>query len=184
MWRTARGRHLLPLAAALAIAAVSALAPPAYCQTPFCQLVYYTVTSTIVQTQVNVAVEEVVINSTHTTTTTRTYTTVATLVTPGGVLANLSCSVPPPPTPTVAMPSGPPLEGYPTDAFSLLMAAVAIGTVAAGIVANLSRTVIYLFAAVAAVSALAAAYPPLSAVAQAAAAIVFFAAVIFLALSR
>jgi hypothetical protein len=82
------------------------------------------------------------------------------------------------------MPSGPPLEGYPTDAFSLLMAAVAIGTVAAGIVANLSRTVIYLFAAAAAVSALAAAYPPLSAVAQAAAAIVLFAAAIFLALSR
>jgi len=183
MWRTARGRYLLPLAAALAIAAVSALAPPAYCHTPFCQLVYYTVTSTIVQTQVNVAVEEVVINSTHTTTTTRTYTTVATLVTPGGVLANLSCSVPAPPSPTVAMPSRS-LGSYPTDAFSLLMAAVAIGAVAAGIVSNLSRTVIYMFAAVAAISTLAAAYPPLSAVAQAAAAIVLFAAAVFIALSR
>ena len=183
MWRTARGRYLLPLVAALAIAAVSALAPPAYCHTPFCQLVYYTVTSTIVQTQVNVAVEEVVINSTHTTTTTRTYTTVATLVTPGGVLANLSCSVPAPPSPTVAMPSGS-LGSYPTDAFSLLMAAVAIGAVAAGIVSNLSRTVIYMFAAVAAISTLAAAYPPLSAVAQATAAIVLFAAAVFIALSR
>jgi len=146
-------------------------------------LVYYTVTSTIVQTQINVAVEEVAINGT-TTTTTKTYTTVATVVTPGGVLANLSCSAPAPPPPTITAPSGPSLGGYPTDAFSLLMAAVAIGAVAAGIVANLSRTVIYMFAAVAAVSALAAAYPPLSAVAQAAAAITLFAAAVFLALSR
>jgi hypothetical protein len=82
------------------------------------------------------------------------------------------------------MPTAPSLGGYPADAFSMLMAAVAVGAVAAGIVANLSRTVIYMFAAVAAVSALAAAYPPLSAVAQATAAIVLFAAAIFLALSR
>jgi hypothetical protein len=183
MWRTESARRLLALAIAAAIAAVSALAPHGQCQTPFCQLVYYTVTSTIVQTQVVAAVEEVV-EGTVTTTTTRTYTTVVTLVTPGGVLANLSCSVPPPPPPTITMPTGPSLGGYPADAFSLLMAAVAIGAVAAGIVANLSRTVIYMFAAVAAVSALAAAYPPLSAVAQATAAIALFAAAVFLALSR
>jgi hypothetical protein len=157
------------------------------------------VTSTIVQTQVNTAVEEVVTYSTITstsgnvtvisatpvtTTTTRTYTTVVTSIQPGGVLANLSCSVPPPPTPTVTMPSGPNLGGYPTDAFSLLMAAISIGAVAAGIVSNLSRTVIYLFAAAAVVSTLAAAYPPLSAVAQATAAITLFAAAVILALSR
>jgi len=184
MWRTARGRRLIPLALALAVAAVSVLmTPQAHCQTPFCQLVYYTVTSTIVQTQINTAVEEVVINGT-TTTTTKTYTTIATVVTPGGVLANLSCSAPPPPTPTVTMPSGPSLGNYPTDAFSLLMAAVAIGAVAAGVVSNLSRTVIYMFAAAAVVSTLATAYPPLSAVAQATAAIVLFAAAVLLALSR
>jgi hypothetical protein len=82
------------------------------------------------------------------------------------------------------MPSGPTLGSYPTDAFSLLMAAVAIGAVAAGIVSNLSRTVIYLFAAAAVVATLAAAYPPLSAVAQATAAITLFAAAVILALSR
>ena len=200
MWRIGSARRLIPLAVALAVAVVSVLATPsAYCQTPFCQLVYYSVTSTIVQTQVVTAVEEVVTYSTTTitsggttiisavpitTTTTRTYTTVVTLITPGGVLANLSCSVPAPPPPTVAMPSGPSLGNYPTDAFSLLMAAVAIGTVAAGIVSSLSRTVIYLFAAAAVVSTLAAVYPPLSAVAQATAAITLFAAAIFLALSR
>jgi len=200
MWRIGSARRLIPAAVALAIAVVSALATPsAYCQAPFCQLIYYTVTSTIVQTQVATAVEEVVTYSTTTitsdnttiisavpvtTTTTRTYTTVVTLITPGDVLANLSCSAPAPPPPTVAMPSGPPLGGYPTDAFSLLMAAVAIGTVAAGIVSNLSRTVVYLFAAAAVVSTLATAYPPLSAVAQATAAITLFAAAVILALSR
>jgi hypothetical protein len=184
MWRIGSARRLLPLAVALAIAVVSVLmTPTAQCQTPFCQLVYYTVTSTIVQTQINTAVEEVVINGT-TTTTTKTYTTVVTLVTPGGVLANLSCSAPQPPPPTITMPSGPSLGGYPTDAFSLLMAAVAIGAVAAGIVANLSRAVIYMFAAAAVVSTLATAYPPLSAVAQAVAAITLFAAAVVLALSR
>ena len=185
MWRIGSARRLIPAAVALAIAVISVLASPnAYCQTPFCQLVYYTVTSTIVQTQIVTAVEEVVVNYTITTTTTKTYTTVVTLITPGGVLANLSCSVPAPPPPAIAMPSGPPLGGYPTDAFSLLMAAVAIGAVAAGIVSSLSRTVIYLFAAAAVVSTLAAAYPPLGPVAQATAAVTLFAAAIFLALSR
>jgi hypothetical protein len=184
MWRIGSARRLLPLTIALAVAVVSVLmTPTAHCQTPFCQLIYYTVTSTIVQTQINVAVEEVV-EGTVTTTTTRTYTTVVTIITPGGVLANLSCSVPAPPPPTITMPSGPSLGSYPTDAFSLLMAAVAIGAVAAGIVSNLSRTVIYMFAAVAAISALAVAYPPLGVVAQATAAITLFAAAIILALSR
>jgi hypothetical protein len=186
MWRTGSARRLLlPLAVALTIAAVSVLmTPTAYCQTPFCQLVYYTVTSTIVQTKVATAVEEVVINYTLTTTTTRTYTTVVTEVVPGGVLANLSCSVPSPPAPTITMPTGPSLGNYPTDAFSLLMAAVAIGAFAAAIVGNLSRMAVYLLAAAAVVSALAAAYPPLSAVAQAGAAIALFAAAVILALSR
>ena len=200
MWRTARGRRLIPLALALAVAVFSVLTTPsAYCQSPACQLIYYTVTSTIVQSQVATAVEEVVTYSAITTTsdnvsiititpitttTTKTYTTVVTSIQPGGVLANLSCSVPPPPTPTITMPTGPSLGGYPTDAFSLLMAAVAIGAVAAGVVSNLSRTVIYMFAAAAVVSTLATAYPPLSAVAQATAAIVLFAAAVLLALSR
>jgi heme/copper-type cytochrome/quinol oxidase subunit 1 len=48
----------------------------------------------------------------------------------------------------------------------------------------LSRTVVYLFAAAAVVSTLATAYPPLSAVAQAGAAITLFAAAVILALSR
>ncbi len=183
MWRIGSARRLLPLALALAVAAISALTPHGQCQTPFCQLVYYTVTSTIVQTQVVTAVDEVVINGT-TTTTTKTSTTIVTVVTPGGVLANLSCSVPQPPPPTITMPSGPSLGGYPADAFSLLMAAVAIGAVAAGIVSNLSRTVVYMFAAVAVVSTLAAAYPPLASVAQAVAAATLFAAAVFLALSR
>ena len=183
MWRIGSARRILPLATALAIAVVSVMTPTAYCQTPFCQLVYYTLTSTIVQTQINVAVEEVV-EDTVTTTTTKTYTTVITLITPGGVLANLSCSVPAPPPPTITMPSGPSLGGYPTDAFSLLMAAIAIGAVAAGIVSNLSRTVVYMFAAAAVVSTLAAAYPPLAPVAQAVAAITLFAAPVILALSR
>ena len=185
MWRIGSARRLIPAAVALAVAAVSVLATPsAYCQTPFCQLVYYTVTSTIVQTQVVTVVEEVVVDYSITTTTTKTYTTVVTIVTPGGVLANLSCSVLAPPPPTITMPSGPSLGGYPTDAFSLLMAAVAIGAVAAGIVSNLSRAVVYLFAAAAVVSTLATAYPPLSAVAQATAAITLFAAAVILALSR
>jgi hypothetical protein len=200
MWRIGSAKKLIPLALFAAIVAVSVLSTPsAYCQAPACQLIYYTVTSTIVQTQINTAVEEVVTYSTITTTsdtvtitsitpvtttTTRTYTTVVTQITPGGVLANLSCSAPAPPPPTVTMPSGPTLGSYPTDAFSLLMAAVAIGAVAAGIVSNLSRTVIYLFAAAAVVSTLAAAYLPLSAVAQAIAAITLFAAAVILALSR
>jgi hypothetical protein len=184
MWRIESARRLLPLAIALAITVISVLmTPQAHCQTPFCQLVYYSVTSTIVQTQVVTAVEEVV-EDTVTTTTTKTYTTVITQVVPGGVLANLSCSVPAPPPPTITMPSGPSLGGYPTDAFSLLMAAIAIGAVATGIVSNLSRTVVYMLAAAAVVSTLAVAYPPLSTVAQATAAIVLFAAAIILALSR
>jgi hypothetical protein len=183
MWRIGSARRLIPLAVALAIAVVSILAaPPAYCQTPFCQLVYYTVTSTVVTTQINTAVDQVVINGT-TTTTTKTYTTVVTQVVPGGVLANLSCSVPPP-TPAVNMPSGPSLGSYPTDSFSLLMAGVSIGAFAAAIVSNLSRMVVYLLAAAAVVSALAAAYPPLSAVAQAGAAVALFAAAVIFAISK
>ena len=185
MWRIAKDRRLIPVAVAVAIAVASVLLTPSgFCQTPACQLIYYTVTSTIVQTQVATAVEEVVVNYTLTTTTTKTYTTVVTQIVPGGVLANLSCSVPPPPAPTITMPSGPSLAGYPTDAFSLLMAAVAIGAFGAAIVGSLSRTVIYLFAAAAVVSTLAVAYPPLSAVAQAGAAIALFAAAVILALSR
>ena len=183
MWRTAKGRRLLPPALVLAIAVISTLTPQGQCQTPFCQLVYYTATSTIVQTHVVTAVEQIVEGNT-TTTTTKTYTTVVTIVTPGGVLANLSCSVPQPPPPTITMPKGPTLGNYPTDAFSLLMAAIAIGAVAAGIVSNLSRTVVYMFAAAAVVSTLATAYPSLAPVAQATVAITLFAAVIFLALSR
>jgi hypothetical protein len=184
MWRIARDRRIIPLVLIVAIVAASILATPqAYCQTPFCQLVYYTVTSTIVNTQIHTAVEDLIINGT-TTTRTRTYTTVVTQVVPGGVLANLSCSVPPPPTPAIVMPTGPSLGSYPTDSFSLLMAAVSIGAFAAAIVSNLSRTVVYLLAAAAVVSSLAAAYPPLSAVAQAGAALALFAAAVIFAISK
>jgi len=183
MWRTARGK-LAPLAVALAIAAVSVLTPPpAYCQSPACTLVYYTVTSTIKTTQIATAVQEYVVNG-STTTTTKTYTTVVTHIQPGGVLANLSCSVPAPPTPSIAMPEGASLGNYPTDSFSLLMAAVSVGAFAAAVVSSLSRTVVYLFAAAAVVSTLAIAYPPLTAVAQAGAAVALFAAAVVLALSK
>jgi hypothetical protein len=174
------------LAAIAAIAAIIAggLAPFGVGQTgPSCSLVYYTITSTITQSSVATTVQPYVVNGT-TTTSTITQTVVQTVVQPGGVLANLSCSVPPPPAPTISLPSGPSLGGYPTDAFSILLAAVSIGAFGAAIVANLSRTVIYLFAAAAVVASLAVAYPPLAAVAQAGAALSLFAAVIVLALTR
>jgi hypothetical protein len=150
---------------------------------PSCSIVYYTITSTITQSSVATTVQPYVVNGT-TTTSTITQTVVQTAVQPGGVLANLTCSVPPPPAPTITIPSGPSLAGYPTDAFSILLAAVSIGAFGAAIVANLSRTVIYLFAAAAVVASLAAAYPPLAAVAQAGAALSLFAAMIVLALTR
>jgi hypothetical protein len=150
---------------------------------PSCSIVYYTITSTITQSSVATTVQPYIVNGT-TTTSTITQTIVQTAVQPGGVLANLSCSVPPPPAPSITIPSGPSLAGYPTDAFSILLAAVSIGAFGAAIVANLSRTVIYLFAAAAVVASLAAAYPPLAAVAQAGAALSLFAAVIVLALTR
>jgi hypothetical protein len=173
--------------AAIAIAAAiiaEGLAPFGAGQTgPSCSIVYYTITSTITQVATQTAVQAYVVNGT-TTTSTITQTTTQVSVQPGGVLANLTCSVPPPPAPTITIPSGPSLAGYPTDAFSILLAAVSIGAFGAAIVANLSRTVIYLFAAAAVVASLAAAYPPLAAVAQAGAALSLFAAVIVLALTR
>jgi len=209
MWRTAYAR---PLLLAAAVAAVALLAQPGFCQSgPFCDLTYFTLTSTIVQTvvQTTVAVvetyvpyETVVTNYviedtvTHTyittlhtftpstTTTTLTVTNIQTVVTPGGVLANFSCSVPQPPVPSVTLPVGPQLGGYPTDALSLLIAAAAIGVMAAGIVSSLPRSLIYMLAGAAAVNLLASAHAPLAPVAAAAGAVVIFAAVVFFALSR
>ncbi len=134
---------MTPRAKALLIAAVAAiiaggLAPLGVGQAgPSCSIVYYTITSTITQTSVATTVQPYIINGT-TTTSTITQTIVQTAVQPGDVLANLSCSVPPPPAPTITMPSGPSLAGYPTDAFSILLAAVSIGAFGAAIVANLS----------------------------------------------
>jgi hypothetical protein len=173
--------------AAIAVAAAiiaGGLAPFGAGQTgPSCSIVYYTITSTITQSSAATTVQPYVVNGT-TTTSTITQTIVQTAVQPGGVLANLTCSVPPPPAPSITIPGGPSLAGYPTDAFSILLAAISIGAFGAAIVANLSRTVIYLFAAAAVVASLAAAYPPLAAIAQAGAALSLFAAVIVLALTR
>ena len=177
-------RAAAPLIAVLAAIIAGGLAPLGAGQTgPTCSIVYYTITSTITNVMTQTAVQAYVVNST-TTTTTITQTTTQVVVQPGGVLANLSCSVPPPPAPTISMPGGPSLAGYPTDAFSILLAAVSIGAFGAAIVANMSRTVIYLFASAAIVSTLAAAYPPLAAIAQAGAALSLFAAVIVLTLTR
>jgi len=181
---------MTPRAKALLIAVVIAiviggLAPFGLGQTgPACSIVYYTITSTITQSSVATTVQPYVVNGTVTTTSTITQTVIQIVAQPGGVLANLSCSVPPPPAPTITIPSGVSLAGYPTDAFSILLAAVSIGAFGAAIVANLSRTVIYLFASAAIVATLAAAYPPLAAIAQAGAALSLFAAVIVLALTR
>jgi hypothetical protein len=120
MWRTAYAK---PLLLAAAIALISLFAQPGSCQSagPFCDLVYYTLTSTIIQTvvQTSVAIVETYVEYTttvtnyaiggdvthtfittivtytpSTTTTTLSVTNVQTLVTPGGIVANFSCSVP------------------------------------------------------------------------------------------
>ena len=210
MWRTGYAKPLL-LAAAVALVAV--FVQPGSCQSagPFCDLVYYTLTSTIMQTvvQTSVAVVQTYVEYTtavtnymiegdvthtfvttlvtytpSTTTTTLTLTNIQTAVTPGGVVANFSCSVPQVQPPTVTLPVGPALGGYPSDALSLLIAAAAIGIMAAGIVSSLPRSLIYMLAGAAAVNLLASAYAPLAPVAQAVGAVVIFAAVVFFALSR
>jgi hypothetical protein len=180
-WRPPRWWR--PAALALAIAIASLLAPGGLCQGATCAVTYYTVTSTIFQTLTQVRTEEITSTTyttyvgadgsttispvSWTTTTTRTYVEVQTLVTPGGVLANISCSWPTPTLTPKPPAGGPGLGGYPRDFFSMMMAGAALGIMALGLVYTVSRAIIYLAGGALAVSLLAAAYPPLSSLAAA-----------------
>ena len=160
MWRTARGISRLPLLIALLIAAVGVLAPQGLCQSAECGIVYYSITKTYTKVQTLVSADEVVVNGT-TTTTTRTQVATQVYAEPGGVLANFTCSWRPPPTP------GPPPVSAPafargSDFTFTLMAAVAFGAFAAALVYEITRIVVFLTAATAAIWMLAAAYPALS----------------------
>jgi len=158
MWRIVRGTRL-PLIIALAIAVISLTAPHGLCQSPQCGIVYYTITKTYTKVQVVTLVDEVVINGT-TTTTTKTQTTTQIVAEPGGVLANFTCTWQPPPT------LGPPPVSAPAfargaDFMFTLLAAVAFGAFAAALVYEITRIVIFLAVATAAIWMLAAAYPAL-----------------------
>jgi hypothetical protein len=180
-WRPPRWWR--PAAVALAIVIASLLAPGGLCQGAQCAVTYYTITSTIYQTLTQVRTEEVVSTTyttytgadgtttispvSWTTTTTRTYIEVETIVTPGGILANISCSWPTPITTPKPPAAGPSLGSYPRDFFSLTMAGASLGVMALGLVYTVSRAIIYLAGSALAVSLLAAAYPPLSSIAAA-----------------
>ena len=159
MWRTARGISL-PLLIALAVAAASILTPHGLCQSANCGVVYYSITKTYTKVQTLVSVDEVVVNGT-TTTTTRTQVVTQIYAEPGGILANFTCSWQPPPTvapPPVSAPSF--TRG--SDFTFTLLAAVAFGTFAAALVYEITRIVVFLITATAAIWMLAAAYPALA----------------------
>jgi hypothetical protein len=122
--------------------------------------VYYTVTKTYTEVQTVVSVDEVVVNGT-TTTTTRTQVVTRVRAEPGGILANFTCSWQPPPTATPPPASAPAFTRGEDFTFTLL-AAVAFGAFAAALVYEITRIVIFLFAAAAAIWLLAAAYPALA----------------------
>jgi hypothetical protein len=169
---TAVGRAWRALALAAAIAIASLLAPGGVCQNAQCSLVYYTVTSTIYQTLTQVRTE-VVTTTTYTTytgtdsvttvspvswtyTTTVTYVEVNTIVTPGGVLANLTCTWP---TATVPPPPGAGSSGFfapAGDVLGKLSLAVLAGLVVAAVSTQLQETAIKLLV-VAAISVIMAA---------------------------
>jgi hypothetical protein len=155
MWRTA-----LAISAALVIALLSTQG--ACAQGAQCGVVYYTVTKTYAKVQTVAVVEEVVINYTLTTTTTRTQTTTIIDVEPGGVLANFTCTWAPPTTlgaPPVSAPSLPTPQG---DFVYLLLAGAAFGVFALALVYDLTKIVIFLTAATAAIWIMATAYTPLA----------------------
>jgi hypothetical protein len=158
MWRTASA--IKPLIIALTIALISLATPHGLCQNAQCGIVYYTVTKTYTKVQTVVSVDEVVVNGT-TTTTTRTQTVTQVTAEPAGVLANFTCSWAPPPTPAPPPVSAPAFARGSDFTFTLL-AAVAFGAFAAALVYEITRIVIFLFAAAAVIWMLAAAYPALA----------------------
>jgi hypothetical protein len=153
MWRTAIG-----ISAALLIALLSAV--NGACQGAQCGIVYYDVTKTYTKIQTVVSVDEVVVNGT-TTTTTRTQVVTQVAAEPGGILANFTCSWQPPPTLTPPPVSAPAFARGSDFTFTLL-AAVAFGAFAAALVYELTRIVVFLITATAAIWMLAAAYPALT----------------------
>jgi hypothetical protein len=130
------------------------------CQNAQCGIVYYSITKTYTKVQTVVSVDEVVVNGT-TTTTTKTQTVTQVVAEPAGVLANFTCSWQPPTAP------GPPPVSAPAfargeDFTFMLLAAVAFGAFAAALVYEITRVVVFLFAATAVIWMLAAAYPALA----------------------
>ena len=157
MWRTATGIRLL---IALAVVAIIIYAPLGMCQSAQCGVVYYTVTKTYTKVQHITHVDEVVVNGT-TTTTTKTQQVTQVSAEPGGILANFTCTWQPPPT------AGPPPIAAPafsrgSDFTFTLLAAVAFGAFAAALVYEITRIVLFLIVATAAIWMLAAAFPPLT----------------------
>jgi hypothetical protein len=158
MLHTARG--IKPLVIALVIAAVSLTAPHGLCQTAECGIVYYTITKTYTKVQTAVTVDEVVVNGT-TTTTSKTQTVTQVVAEPGGILANFTCTWQPPPA-AAPPPVSPPTFARGSDFTFTLLAAVAFGAFAAALVYEITRIVIFLIVATAAIWMLAAAYPALA----------------------
>jgi hypothetical protein len=147
----------LALATALLIAV---LAVNGACQSAQCGIIYYNITKTYTKVQTVVSVDEVVVNGT-TTTTTKTQTVTQVAAEPAGVLANFTCSWQPPTTPGPPPVSAPAFAGGSDFTFTLL-AAVAFGAFAAALVYEITRIVVFLIIATAAIWMLAAAYPPLA----------------------
>ncbi len=158
MWRTATA--IKPLLVALVIAALSVLTPQGLCQSAECGIVYYSITKTYTKIQTIVSVDEVEVNGT-TTTTTRTQVITHVTAEPGGILANFTCSWQPPPT-VAPPPVSAPAFARGEDFTFMLLAAVAFGAFAAALVYEITRIVIFLFAAAAAIWLLAASYPALA----------------------
>jgi hypothetical protein len=174
MWRTA-------LAISLAVVIALLSAQGACAQGAQCGVVYYTVTKTYTKVQTVTSVDEVVTYSTVTTTvvdggatttvisvtpitttTTRTLTTTIIDVEPGGILANFTCTWQPPPTLSAPPVSAPGLPTPRSDFVYLLLASVAFGAFALAMVYDLTKIVIFLIVATAAIWMLATAYTPLA----------------------
>jgi hypothetical protein len=145
-----------------------------------CGIIYYTVTKTYTKVQTVTSVDEVVTYSTVTTTvvdsgatttvisvtpitttTTRTLTTTIIDVEPGGILANFTCSWQPPSTLPAPPAASPGLPTPQNDFVYLLLASVAFGTFALAMVFDLTKIVIFLTVATAAIWIMASAYTPL-----------------------
>jgi hypothetical protein len=131
------------------------------CQSAYCGIVYYTITKTYTKVQTVVLADEVVVNGT-TTTTTRTQVVTQITAEPGGVLANFTCSWQPPPTLAAPPVSAPGLPAPQSDFVYLLLAGVAFGAFALAMVYELTRIVVFLAVATAAIWIMASAYAPLA----------------------